>query len=350
VGVAIAALVVTGVVAVVTRERPPPVVFVHGMGADAREIGAPGGPFASLLGAVADRYPRPGVCQRDAQPGRDWEGSPCVFRYADDVAAGGRSASSVTSNARKLAAEVAEVAAAAGEPVVLIGYSMGGTIVRAFVSLHPEQAADDVRGVILLHGVASGSWLLAGDRPLRDFVPDAPEALLTALIGLATDLEPSPAARDLTPGSALMHLLAAASPPADIAYTTVWGDIDLELDVPGVRPIGLPSIGDVVILPGTPDPAEIPALGGQRFSPGPTALEIRHRDTVTLDPADLGRMAAACALPLPPDCRETARDALSSPSAHWRIPESLDEIEVRGSPLGDGSLQDLVLDAVEREV
>ena len=61
-----------------------PVIFVHGMGSSAAEVGET--QFAALLEGVAREYPSPPICQKDAQIGRAWKGSPCVFRYVEDKA------------------------------------------------------------------------------------------------------------------------------------------------------------------------------------------------------------------------------------------------------------------------
>jgi pimeloyl-ACP methyl ester carboxylesterase len=341
------ALAATVVAVVATGDDPPPIVFVHGMGGDARDIGVPGGAFASLLPALAERYPAPDACPPTAQPDRPWTGSPCVFRYVDDVATGGRSQSGVEANADKLAREVAEVVARTGEPAVLVGFSMGGAIIRTYLSLRPAQAAANVRGAVILHGAVSGSWLLAGEAAAGRFGDAMPEEVVEILGRLAGDVEPSPAIRDLTPGSPLMRRLAERPPPATIAYTTVWGDIRLTLDLPGPD-IELPSLGDVVLLPGTRDPARVAELGGQRFAPGPSAIEIRHGDRLTLGLQELTELTLACGLPLEPGCRSAVRGALQSPSAHWRIPSSLDDIRVERSPLGDGTLEELVIEAAGR--
>jgi pimeloyl-ACP methyl ester carboxylesterase len=347
VAVVAALLAATAVVVVATRDEPPPVIFVHGMSGDAREVGAPGGSFDTLLPALAERYPSPDACSPAAQPARAWAGSPCVFRYVDDVATGGRSQSGVEANADKLATEVAEMVGRTDEPVVLMGFSMGGAIVRAYLSLHPVEAAENVRGAVILHGAVSGSWLLAGEDAATRFADPFPAEVLEILGRLADDVEPSPAVADLTPGSPLMRRLAERPPPASIAYTTVWGDIRVTLDLPGPD-VELPSLGDIVLLPGDRDPGEVPELGGQRFAPGPSAVEIRHGDRLTLGLADLTDLTLACALPLDPGCRSSVQRALRSPSAHWRIPSSLDDISIERSPLGAGTLEELVIEAVGR--
>ena len=346
---ALAVTVAAAVVAVVMArdEPPPPVIFLHGMSGDARDVGVRGGSFSTLLPALAERYPQPEACPAGAQPNRPWDGSPCVFRYVDDVALGGRSQSAVEDNADKLAVEVAEVVANTGQSAVLVGFSMGGAIIRAYLSLHPEHAARYVRGAVILHGAVSGSWLLAGEGALRDFTAGAPGEVGDILGRLADGVRRSPAVRDLTPGSGLMRRLAASPPPADIAYTTVWGDIEVTLELPGPS-IDLPSLGDVVLLPGPADPTEVAELGGQRFAPGPSAIEIRHGDRISLGAGDLGELTLACSLPFAPDCRTAVRTAFASPSAHWSIPESMDEIRIERSPLGAGTLEELVIEAVGR--
>ena len=350
---ALAALALVAAAAAVVLVAAPqdearPIIFVHGMGGDAREIGTR--QFPELLGELASRYPRADGCQRDAQPDRPWEGSPCVFRYADDIATGGDSRSGVESNADKLADEVAGIAARTEDRVVLIGFSMGGAIVRAYLALHPEEAARHVAGVVWLDAAVGGSWLLAGSAAIEQFT-DSPfgEALERVIAAVGGEVDRSPdAIEDLTPGSEVLRRISALPLPQELDYTTVYGDIRLRVDVPGPGAVRLPSIGDVILLPGDPAPGSVPVLGGQRLAPTADTIEIRHGDEVSVGLETLRDLSAACLSPLPPSCRQGVREAFDSPSAHWRVPESLGTIRTSHPELGEGTLLDLIVRAVGR--
>lgn len=336
----------------------PPVVFVHGMGASAADMGTPDGPFERLLPRLADAHPYPGVCMDDAQPARRWEGSPCVFRYVDDVAAGGDSQSGVEENAEKLAREVAEVHRRGdGKRVVLVGYSMGGTIVRAYLALHAAEAERFVASAILIDPATAGSWGYALD--LRDrFDNPVARAIAEAVSGLAADIVDvdvdRPAFRDLRPGSQLYRRLAALPLPRRVSYYTFWGDARLLLrPLPGDT--GLPELrlelGDLWLLPGDPDPAAVPPLGGQRLTPPvdppAEALEIPHRHETVLDPGRVILVVAACA-DVGIGCLAAVRSVVDVPAAHWRIPFTIGEIPVDHPAFGRTSLEDAVIRAVGR--
>lgn len=342
-------------------ERPPrPVVFVHGMGASAARIGTPGGQFHPLLPRIAATFPRLGVCQRGAEP-RPWDGSPCVFRYIDDPALAGepgapcpcRSDTGIIENAEKLAAEVSEVARNAGDRVILVGYSLGGAIVRAYLGLFHERADREVAAAILVDPATTGSWGFALD--VRRHIDDPLLRLLAesaARVGggaAGVDVT-SEAYRDLQPRSDAYRLVARAPLPARVSTYTFWGDIRLELSA-GV--FGLErsvEIGDVALLPGDPDPQALPILGGQRFrptpAPGAEALEFAHTARMELGPDELAELAGDC---VPPDnaCLDTARRLFDVPNAHGRVPTSLEVIRL--SAFGRRmSLADAILEAVRR--
>ena len=340
-------------------ELGPPVVFVHGMGASAADMGVPDGQFDHLLPRLAEAYPFPGVCMDDAQPGRPWDGSPCVFRFVDDLAAGGDSQSGIVENATKLAREVADVHRRAGERVVLIGYSMGGTVVRTYLALHAADAERQVAAAILIHPATAGSWGYSLD--LRDRfehrVGRAIAATVSRLAAEIVDVDVTrPAYRDLRPRSEVYRRLAASPLPRGVSYYTFWGDVQLVL-----RPLPVDArlpelrlqLGDLWLLPGDPDPAALPPLGGQRFrppvDPPAEALEIAHRHQVLLDPGRVAVVVAAC-LDAVLRCPVAVRSLLDVPAAHWRIPFTIGEIDVDHPALGRTSLEDAVIRTVGRAV
>ena len=346
--------------------RPPrPVIFVHGMGGNAADIGVRGLAFDPLLPRIAAEFPRPGICQRDAQP-RPWDGSPCVFRYVGDRAVAGEpgaacpcdSQSGLEENARKLAAEIGEVFRnAGGARVVLIGYSMGGAIIRAYLGLFSTEADRQVEAAILIDPVTTGSWAFGLD--VREEFDDPGLRLLAEILSRAAaanlnvDLD-RPAYRDLQPLSEIYRRVAELPLPATVSTYTFWGNIRVDATA-GV--LGLHrelDAGDLALLAGDPDPSALPPLGGQRFLPDPgagaEALEVPHSARMTLGPGDLAYLASAC-LGLDPgtECLDAADSVFDVPNAHWRISGELGTIRVDSPELGgEVSLEDAILAAVRR--
>lgn len=359
------------------QDGPPPVVFVHGMGASAADVGvapAPGAPapFGALLTAIADTNPRPGVCQEAAQPGRPWDGSPCVFRYVDDAAGAtdglpgpNDSQSGVRENADKLAGEVAEVAATSGRRVVLVGYSMGGAIIRTYLATRAAEAERDVAGVVLVNAVTQGSWGFAavGEIPKRVPGPLGQRLMLVlrslAAGAAAVDFD-RPAANDLRPRSALFRDITARPVPSSISYATFWGDIRvvvrrglLVYDLPASE---LPSLGDLGLLPGDPDPSALPELGGQRFTPrvdpGYEALDIPHTARIELEPETIRTVVDACGHRPPPGapaCTELLAGAFEVPNEHTSVALRMPEVVVEHEALGGRvSLVEAILTVIGR--
>lgn len=321
-----------------------PVVFVHGLGSSAADVGAGVQPaFADLLHRIARDYASPGVCDDAFQPARPWDGSPCVFRYVEDISDGGDSQSGVEENAAKLAGDVARVVVrAGGRRTILIGYSMGGAIIRAFLSLHPAEAARHVAAVILVDAVAQGSWgfSLIGEvvrrtqGPVRQRVMELVRSL--AANASAVDID-RPAARDLRPRSDVFRRIAAAPPPRTISYYTFWGDVRLTVarrmlvyDLPDFN---MPSIGDLGLLPGEPDPSSLPELGGQRFTPavdaGHESFDIPHSTTIRLDGATIRELIDPCGTSEgSAACRTMLAKRFDVPNTHTAIPFALSRVGV----------------------
>lgn len=334
----------------------PPVVFVHGMGASAAEVGVAingrPGSFQTLLEAIAEAHPRPDVCARPPGPARTWKGSPCVFSYVEDKAqtdAGPNdSQSAVRPNADKLAREVAALARQAGRRVVLVGYSMGGAIIRTYLAHHREGAERDVDAVVLIDAVASGSWgyAFAGEVPRRvgGGLGERISELMRSMAASSAAVDFSrPATRDLRPRSDLFREIAPMPLPRSLSYYTFWGDIRVSvgrnlLHYP-LPSFDLPSLGDLGLLPGDPDPEALPELGGQRFTPavdpGQAALDVPHRTRIRLDAAVVGGLLRSCGRPgRSRACAALAREHLDVPNSHTAIPLTLDHVDVEVPELG----------------
>jgi pimeloyl-ACP methyl ester carboxylesterase len=348
-----------------------PVIFVHGMGGNAADVGRT--QFADLLQAVARAHPTPDICQREAQPDRPWTGSPCVFRFVEDMAEtdGGPndSQSAVQENADKLAEEIEEVVSNTQRRVILVGYSMGGAIIRTYLALHPADADSHVEAVVLVDGVASGSWgyAFAGAVPRRasgklgDKLSEVMRSMAASTSAVNFD---RPATRDLSPRSELFRTIAPMPLPRDVDYYTFWGDIRISVErsllAYELPAYDMPSVGDLGLLPGSPDPTELPELGGQRFSPPVDdeheALDVAHRTRIRLDANVIGQLISRCGRPPRDDepsddgaCRKLVSEHFRIPNTHTAIPTSMARIAVTDERLGGRvSLLDAVLAAIAR--
>jgi pimeloyl-ACP methyl ester carboxylesterase len=369
---AVGLLVAAGLPDASAQSTATPVVFVHGMGSSAADIGTV--QFADLLTGLAETHPAPGpekdVCQKDAQPDRPWDGSPCVFRYVEDAAEtdGGPndSQSAVEDNADKLASELKEISRnAGGERVVLIGYSMGGAIIRTFLAEHRRSAERLVEAVVLIDAVASGSWgyAFATEVPRRfeGSLGDRLKELMRSMAASSASVDfARPATRDLSPRSELFRRIAPMRLPRNISYYTFWGDIRvvierglLHYELPDFK---LPSLGDLGLLGGDPDPTVLPELGGQRFSPAVdddnVALDVPHRTRIALDGAVIRDLISACGQKPAedsPDCAKLAGKHFSIPNTHTSVPTTMARVMVDEPELGgEVSLLDAVMTAIGR--
>ncbi len=351
------------------------------MGSSAADIGTTGpdgkapGQFQSLLETIARSYPYPDACPKGSQPDRPWVGSPCVFRYVEDAAEateGGRAArgpndsqSDVRSNADKLAREVADTARRAGRRVVLIGYSMGGAIIRTYLATHKDEAERRVQAVIFIDAVASGSWgyAFAGEVPRRVGGPMGQriDELMRSLAASAAAVDfDRPATRDLSPRSLLFRSIAPMPLPRNISYYTFWGDIRIvvgrQLLAYDLPTFAMPSLGDLGLLPGDPDPTKLPELGGQRFSPkvdgDHESLDVGHKTRIELGADVIGDLISSCGRkPDEPsqDCRRLVARHFDIPNTHTAIPVTLDRVEVSEPRLGGRvTVLDAVIEAIRR--
>jgi len=237
---------------------------------------------------------------------------------------------------------------------MLVGFSMGGLIIRTYLSDHPEHADARVAGVVFLESALQGSYagLLAKganssealDRCAAGLdVPIAGRRICSTMLGLIRQKlelanEDAIAFRDLSPGSEIVRANAGAEPPGEPRYLNLPGDIRLKLPLtlgaatyPGAGS-EIP-IGDVLIPRGNPDPSAVPALGGAGFEPvdldartipltrrcgvGAKALQSLAEATLEGDPET--------AMPL---------KCFDPPEAHWNVnADAAESRPRRGTPI-----------------
>ena len=271
-----------------------PIIFLHGVNQDASKIGVPTGnasnnAFVPLITELKEIYD-PRYIQ--------------VFKYLDDQSITPcpkdtyppcRSQSSVTANAKELAKQIQALYASVNatptttdhHKVTLIGYSMGGAIIRTtladcpklvsqFPDLYEYQCAGVAKmvdNVFFINSVQQGSWLMALKNALDNtdnrVVRVLGWAILAAIKG-AMGLDASyPGEIEMIPGSENVKDHDSTSPPDGIHYFNFFGDIQVhptgDFFGPSYPPSYVIPVGDLVVLPGTDDPRTWPALGGSRF-------------------------------------------------------------------------------------
>jgi hypothetical protein len=300
------------------------VLFVHGLG----EAGGRSGDFDAVFGPLSQRfgkgvvhyahyYPDLSDRVRDTrtcaplgptldQPALpdDLGGMPIDLTSVDRTKCD--SESDLGLDVLALVEQVRQLHGRTGQRVVLVGYSMGGAIVRGLLTLsavrHDRLVADAVDAVVLVHAVTQGS-VIARDGSRIAKIPLLGDAVTDLSVGSIAD--PSrPAFEGLAPRSAFNRWLAqhARTVPA-VPTFVAYGDLRVTgetcvLAAYVCATTGVTELGDVVVRPGLPDPAAQPEAGGSRFLPegrGPQSWEwpesIRIRWDRQLDPlsVQLGR-------------------------------------------------------------
>ena len=263
------------------------VIFVHGINGNANAIG-----FAGLLNRVRGEFGNDSVSaflyyqDRAYANGSGCSGvAPPILPSAPD---GGipvhldsvspticDSQSDLAINAVMLDADVHRFFNDTGEPVVLVGNSMGAAIIRGMLSYSHDHgdgvAASEVDSVFFLEGAQDGAQELvqANKNGGRGIDAQISRALLSSSwVGLNFS---RPAANDeLTPKST-WYRWANPNParlPA-VPYFNAFGDINI-----GLQPCILfwcgsfqtiVPLGDIALQTGTDDPFDTPPTGGARI-------------------------------------------------------------------------------------
>jgi hypothetical protein len=265
-------------------KRPPTILYVHGVkqSSDDQES------FTALFDGISGRVPnvriekftyfqdKSGEINGQCDPTHEGQqpinippnvgGMPLDLSQNDTHC---DSQGDISQNAVKLNQKIQQLYIETGQKVILIGYSMGGETIRAFLA-SSTQAGDGVAttmvdSVVTMHGVMQGSWL------------SRPETATPAWFDYVADLIlPFPdlsrtAVKQFNPVSDFLEwtILNSTQLP-NIPYYNTWGD-----ERTYVRHCPTPSTcydeettwGDVVLLPGNDILTDTTDGGGQRFLP-----------------------------------------------------------------------------------
>ncbi len=348
--------------AVLPAEAANPVIVVHGINADSRNVIAPflEGPIANEFGAVSvthftyyqDKAFRPNPedpsCQGVADrilPGAPNGGMPVNNESINPAICD--SQSDLALNAVLLDADVHRRFQETGKPVVLIANSMGGAVIRGMLSYSHERgdgvAADEVDSVFFLEGAHDGAegLVAANKNGGRGFEAQLIRGLVNKLGGIDFN---RPAQADLTPKSDWYRWAnPGADRLADVPYINVHGAIDVVhincFFIWCMKPKVVFELGDVLLTEGTDDPFDTPAKGGSRFLRGvPAAQNFQWSLDKEIpwfpqdDPQMVGVVTAA----------------LLSPEMHANFLQDMDQIDVTDCQTGAEVQLDQALYAVIR--
>lgn len=295
---------------VAPQSHTHPIIFVHGINENANDVNQHKDWTAlfEALNLVYDPSDIETFCYVDDHAYADpSQPSHCPAPDSSACTSQCVSQSSVDDNAVELARRVIALHQRAGAPVTLMGYSMGTAIIRTLLAgcLNtptaqdsdvgadgtPDtdvQECDTARGLVddafFLNGVQQGSWLmtvkagldatsLAGDSipaiaasPFYAVMPTLEQDIFSAVknkMGLDAN---SPAATDLTPGSANITQHNSVPIPTSVKVYTFYGAIQLRLDVhvfayqlAGTSPL---TLGDLVLLAQQDAATSTPIWGG----------------------------------------------------------------------------------------
>lgn len=335
------------VLAAPAMAQNPPVVYLHGVTEDACSRDN----LSGVLRAVGERLPQGGLPRQDEKPCDSIASgeNPLRFRYVQDKhgandkdkALGGSSQSGARRNALALREYIDRLTETDESKVMLVGFSMGGLIIRTYLADHRAHADKKVAAVVFIESALQGSLFgLAARTANSKEAQDAcrvqsgfpgGSVLCSAVLALIREEfelknEDAIAFRDLSPQSEIVRENASVSPPTGPRYLTLPGDIRYRLprNLLGEWTFGEPneelSLGDGVILPGDPAPSATPALGGASFKPsGGTARQVPLTQTCGLKSRDLQLLVDASLVGPLADNGAKLDCLRRSPQAHWNI-------------------------------
>lgn len=225
--------------------------------------------------------------------------------------------------------------------VTLLSNSGGARIVRtylAYAKASNSPSLDLVDLVVSLEGVQQGTYLAAVVEGLDQAVDGDPEraqvrdTLLDRVKPLIRHDPRRPLFQDVIPASQdIQYTNTGVTLPDGVHYVNVDGDIRIHIiESFFLIPVEEPqvySVGDVVILPGSDDPRDLPDRGGARFLPSSAAMgassdewELTRDYDLHYDPTAPGLLVGGWEL----------SDLLGAPEAHVNLGSMLDRMCVQG--------------------
>lgn len=336
-------------IAAPSRAENPAVVYVHGVSEDACERDN----MRDVLRAVGERLPQEGFPSQGGGSCARVEGgeNPLRFLYSHDkqdandedkgLGRGGSSQSGARRNATALRDYIDRLTAKGQPKVMLVGFSMGGLIIRTYLSDHRQHADEKVAGVVFVESALQGSILGLAARAVNGRearrVCEAQAGFpggSTLCFGLLSLLrekfelanEDAIAFLDLSPGSEIVRENAEAPLPSGPRYLTVLGDIRLRLprNLLGEWVFGEPneevSVGDGVIPLGDSNPDATPPFGGASFKPpGYDARQAHLIRSSGIPNRDLQLLVDAFLVSAAADTKAKLDCLREAPEAHWNI-------------------------------
>lgn len=177
-------------------------------------------------------------------------------------------------------------------PVTVMAHSMGGAITRGWLTYAQngggnwngnDPALDNiVDSVVFLEGAQQGSYLATAGAFINKsgFFMAKLLRQVIAPISKAVDYDITrPGVQDLAGDSPWYRSVNPTDVPQNLHYYNFYTDIQPSLEVNLLfwsHTIAKADIGDLVMLPGTPNPTDHPLLGGARFLPGGSDTADRH--------------------------------------------------------------------------
>lgn len=217
----------------------------------------------------------------------------------------------------------------------VIANSMGAAIARGWLAIAQinvggDQSLAHADSVVFLQGAQAGSWAALAGQAIASVPVVGPIAQgISHLANLDLD---RPGVMDVTPQGPWYFSVNPFGVPANLAYYNFYSNLMVNFQVNLLfftLNMGSFDTGDLVMLPGSDDPTDLPLLGGAKFLPGGQQTASRHEyavnGQVNVNPADLAIPALLA--------RDVIR-LIRSPINHFNFGSNVGTIQVPGCAAG----------------